>query len=166
MPTIDLAGLSAEIPENWNCQGMLTLTLPSSDPNVKPNVIVTKEFLPRPIQLNEYFDRIKDSIQKRGIKDLKIADERELVISGVRGKMMVCSWDVSSMAAMLQKENPGDQPPPNIKPGQMVKQIQVTLLKDLLAINMTASFPNDQFDVYYRPFKIFLKSMKIEDLNV
>ncbi|GEM_PF-707536 len=161
MPIIDLAGLSADIPDNWNCQGMLTLTLPSADKNVKPNVILTKEFLPREIGLQEYFERIKESIQKRGIKDLKISDERELVVSGVRGKMMVCSWDVSSMAAMLQKERPDQQPPPNIKPGQMVKQIQVTLLKDLLAINMTASFPADQFEVYYRPFQAFLKSLKI-----
>lgn len=161
MPNIDLAGLSAEIPDDWNCQGMLTLTLPSPDQNVKPNVIVTKEFLPQPIELGAYFERIKQSIVNRGIKDLKISDERELVISGVRGKLMVCSWDVSAMAAMIQKERPDQKIPDHIKPGQMVKQIQVTLLKDLLAINMTASFPADQFETYYRPFQGFLKSMKI-----
>ncbi len=161
MPNLDLVGLTAEIPENWNCQGMLTLTLPSPDKNVKPNVILTKEFLPREIPLNDYFARIKESIQKRGIKDLKISDEREIVVSGVRGKLMICQWDVSAMAAMLQKENP-QQPAPAIKPGQMVKQIQVTLLKETLAINMTASFPAEQFDVYYRPFQLFLKSMKID----
>lgn len=141
---------------------MLTLTLPSPDKNVRPNVILTKEFLPRPIELPEYFERIKESIQNRGIKDLKVSDEREIVISGVRGMMMVCSWDVSSMAAMLQKERPDQPVPQNIKPGQMVKQIQVTLLKDQLAINMTASFPSEQFEVYYRPFQMFLKSMRIE----
>lgn len=160
MPNLDLAGLTAEIPENWNCQGMLTLTLPSPDKNVKPNVILTKEFLPREIGLPEYFNRIKESIQKRGIKDLKISDEREIVVSGVRGKLMICQWDVSAMAAMLQKENPQQQAP-TIKSGQMVKQIQVTLLKALLAINMTASFPAEQFDIYYRPFQLFLKSLKI-----
>lgn len=142
---------------------MLTLTLPSPDKNVKPNVILTKEFLPRPIPLAEYFTRIKESIQKRGIKDLKISDEREIVVSGVRGKIMVCSWDVSAMAAMLQRENPEQKAPANIKPGQLVKQIQVTLLKETLAINMTASFPAEQFDVYYRPFQLFLKSMKIAE---
>jgi hypothetical protein len=162
MPTIDLSGLTADIPDNWNCQGMLTLTLPSPDKNVKPNVILTKEFLPRPIPLKDYFERIKESIQKRGIKDLKITDEREIVVSGVRGKIMICAWDVSAMAAMLQKENPQQEAPANIKEGQMVKQIQVTLLQDLLAINMTASFPADQFEVYFRPFQKFLKTLRID----
>lgn len=149
------------MPENWTCQGMLTLTLPSPDKNVRPNVILTKEFLPRPIALPEYFQKIKESIQNRGIKDLKISDEREIVISGVRGKMMICSWDVSAMAQMLQKERPEQKVPEHIKPGQMVKQIQVTLLKDQLAINLTASFPSEQFEVYYRPFQLFLKSLKV-----
>jgi hypothetical protein len=159
MPTINITGLEAEIPENWSVQGMLTLTLPSPDKNVRPNVILTKEFLPRPMELNEYFGRIKESIEKRGIKDLKISDEKDLVVSGVRGKMMVCSWDVSAMAAMLGKEK--SEAIKNIKPGQQVKQIQVTLLKESLAINMTASFPSDKFDIYYRPFQLFLKSVKI-----
>lgn len=158
--SINIGGLSAEIPADWQTQGMLTLTLPSSDKNVRPNVIVTKEYLPGPMGLNEYFGRIKDSITKRGIQDLKVTDERDLAISGVKGKLMVCQWDVSAMAAMMSKENP-NQPPPNVKPGQMVKQVQVTLLKDSLAINMTASFPADQFDTYYKPFQQFLKSLKI-----
>jgi hypothetical protein len=111
------------------------------------------------MELNEYFGRIKESIEKRGIKDLKISDEKDLVVSGVRGKMMVCSWDVSAMAAMLGKEK--SEAIKNIKPGQQVKQIQVTLLKESLAINMTASFPSDKFDIYYRPFQLFLKSVKI-----
>lgn len=156
MPNINLVGLEAEIPENWNVQGMLTLTLPSPDKNVRPNVILTKEFLPRPMELNEYFNKIKESIQKRGIKDLKILDERDLAISGVRGKMLICQWDVSSMAQALGKEKAAE-----IKPGQLVKQVQVTLLKEALAINMTASFPAEKFDVYYRPFQQFLKTLKI-----
>lgn len=159
MPKINLVGLEGEIPENWQVQGMLTLTLPSPDKNVRPNVILTKEFLPKQVGLNEYFGRIKESIQKRGIKDLKISDERELVISGIRGKMMICSWDVAAMAAMFGKDK---EKLKNIKPGQIVKQIQITLLKDQTAINMTASFPSDQFDIYYRPFQQFLKSLKIE----
>ncbi len=159
MPNINIVGLEAELPENWQVQGMLTLTLPSPDKNVKPNVILTKEFLPRPIGLAEYFGRIKDSITKRGIKDLKISDEKDLAISGVRGKMMICTWDVSAMASMLGKDQ---EKLPNIKPGQMVKQIQVTLLKDQLAVNMTASFPAEKFEIYYRPFQQFLKSLKID----
>ncbi|PIR18317.1 MAG: hypothetical protein COV46_00550 [Deltaproteobacteria bacterium CG11_big_fil_rev_8_21_14_0_20_49_13] len=160
MSNINIQGLEAEIPENWQVQGMLTLTLPSPDKNVRPNIILTKELLPRPMELTEYFGRIRESIEKRGIKDLKISDEKDLVISGVRGKMMICSWDVSAMAAMLGKEK-GGAALENIKPGQQVKQIQVTLLKEQLAINMTASFPSDKFDIYYRPFQQFLKTLKI-----
>ncbi len=160
MPRIELAELAAEIPENWNVQGMLTLTLPSTDPNVKPNVIVTKEYLPKEVDLATYFGRIKESIQKRGIKDLKISDEKDIAISGIRGKMMVCSWDVSAMADMMKERAP-DKPAPNVKPGQIVKQIQVTLLKEKLAINMTASFPDEQFNDYYKPFQGFLKSLKV-----
>ena len=160
MPRIELAELTAEMPENWNVQGMLTLTLPSPDKNVKPNVIVTKEYLPQEADLGEYFSKIKESIENRGIRDLKISDEKDVVISGVRGKMMVCSWDVSAMAEIMQREHP-DQPAPEIKPGQIVKQVQVTLLKGTLAINMTASFPNEQFTEYYKPFTTFLKGLKI-----
>ena len=160
MSAIDLAGLTAEIPADWNCQGMLTLTLPSTDKRVKPNVILTKEFLPKPIDLTEYFVKIKESIQKRGIKDLKISNEKDLVVSGVRGKMMVCQWDVSQMAQVMNKDKGQDLS--HIQPGQIVKQVQVTLLKDNMAINMTASFPADQFESYYKPFQQFLKSMKID----
>jgi hypothetical protein len=160
MPKIEIGELSAEIPEGWNSQGMLTLTLPSDDPNVKPNIILTKEYLPKTVDLGQYFNRIKESIKKRGIKDLKISDEKDIAISGMRGKMMICSWDVSAMAEMMQQQNPG-QPAPSIKPGQMVKQIQVTLLKDTLAINMTASFPEEKFTDYYKPFQGFLKTLKV-----
>lgn len=160
MPRIEMAELSAETPDNWNVQGMLTLTLPSGDPNVKPNVILTKEYLPNEIDTETYFGRIKDSIIKRGIKDLKISDERDIAISGVRGKMMVCSWDVSAMAELMKQQQP-NAPAPKIRPGQIVKQVQVTLLKGTLAINMTASFPDDKFQEYYKPFQQFLKSLKV-----
>ena len=160
MPRIELAEMAAETPEDWSVQGMLTLTLPSPDPIVKPNVIITKEYLPKEVDLASYFGRIKESIKKRGIKDLKISEEKDIVISGVRGKMMVCSWDVSAMAEMLKERQP-DRPAPEIQPGQIVKQIQLTLLKEKLAINMTASFPEDKFQDYYKPFQQFLKSLKI-----
>ncbi|MFH1874210.1 MAG: hypothetical protein ABH859_03375 [Pseudomonadota bacterium] len=160
MANINLSGLTANIPDDWQVQGMLTLTLPSQDPNVKPNIILTKEYLPKASDLATYFGKIKESIQKRGIKDLKISDEKDIAISGVRGKMMVCSWDVSAMAEMMKQKNP-NAPAPNIQPGQIVKQVQVTLLKDSLAINMTASFPADKFEEYYKPFQEYLKSLKI-----
>lgn len=160
MSNIQLAELAAAIPEDWNVQGMLTLTLPSEDKNVKPNVILTKEYLPGEVDLGEYFAKIKESIQKRGIKDLKISDEKDVAISGVRGKMMICSWDVSAMAEMMRQQQP-DRPAPKVKPGQIVKQVQVTLLKKRLAINMTASFPKETFTDYYKPFQQFLKSLKI-----
>ncbi|MBI4124880.1 MAG: hypothetical protein HY466_02980 [Deltaproteobacteria bacterium] len=160
MPKIDLSGLAADLPQDWSCQGMLTLTLPSPDKRVKPNVILTKEFLPKAMELADYFGKIKESILKRGIQDMKISNEKDIVVSGVRGKMMVCQWDVSQMAKMMGQQK-GQPPPPNIPEGQMVKQVQVTLLKDNLAINMTASFPADQFETYYKPFQEFLKSIKI-----
>jgi len=160
MSQISIGELSADIPEDWNVQGMLTLTLPSSDPNVKPNVILTKEYLPKPIDLAAYFGRIKESIKNRGIKDLKITDEKDIAISGMRGKMMLCSWDVAAMAEMLKQQNPNQQAP-DVQPGQRVKQIQVTLLKDTLAINMTASFPEDKFQEYYKPFQAFLKNLRV-----
>lgn len=160
MPHIEIGGLTAEIPETWQVQGMLTITLPSPDPNVKPNVILTKEYLPKDVDLASYFGRIKDSIQKRGIKDLKISDEKDIAISGVRGKLMVCSWDVSAMAEMMKQKQP-NRPAPPIKPGQIVKQVQVTLLKERLAINMTASFPAERFEEFYKPFQLFLKSLRI-----
>ncbi|MDP2600853.1 MAG: hypothetical protein Q8P84_09015 [Deltaproteobacteria bacterium] len=160
MQAIDLAGLTAAIPDDWSCQGMLTLTLPSPDKKVKPNVILTKEFLPKPVELSDYFAKIKESIQKRGIKDLKISSEKDLVVSGVRGKMMVCQWDVAQMAQMMGNQKGQDIS--HIKEGQFVKQVQVTLLKGQMAVNMTASFPADQFETFYKPFQEFLKSMKID----
>lgn len=160
MPHIEMAEFSADTPENWNVQGMLTLTLPSDDPNVKPNVIVTKEYLPKDTDLTAYFGKIKESIVNRGIKDLKISDEKDIAISGIRGKMMICSWDVSAMAELMKQRQP-NSPAPNIKPGQIVKQVQVTPLKETLAINMTASFPDEKFSDYYKPFQLFLKSLKV-----
>lgn len=159
MSIIELSGLKAELPNDWSCQGMLTLTLPSPDKKIKPNVILTKEFLPKPVELSEYFGKIKESILKRGIQDLKISNEKDIVVSGVRGKMFVCQWDVAQMAKMMNQKQ--GEAPPQIQPGQIVKQVQVTLLKDNLAINMTASFPADQFETYYKPFQEFLKSVKI-----
>ena len=116
MGKILFSDLEFETPPNWQDQGMLTFTLPSPDKNVKPNIILTKERLPQPIPLRQYFDRIKQSIMNRGIRDFK--------------------------------------------PGQMVKQVQVTLLKDQTAVNLTGSFPADQFDIYFRPFQSFLKTIK------
>ena len=152
-----------EMPQAWQDQGMITLTIPSPDKNVKPNIILTKERLPQPIPLRQYFDRIKQSIQKRGIKDFKITDEREIIVAGVQGLQMVCMWDVSAMKQMLAAQQQPGQPVPDIKPGQVVKQVQVTLLKDLMALNLTGSFPADQFDLYFRPFQNFLKTIKFID---
>jgi len=158
MGKIILNGLEAEVPQTWQDQGMLTFTIPSPDKNVKPNIILTKEILPQTLDLKEYFQKIKESIVKRGIRDFKITDERELIVAGTRAMQMICTWDVSAMKQMLSA---GGGPVPDIKPGQMVKQVQVTLLKGQTAINLTGSFPAEQFDIYYRPFQNFLKTLKI-----
>lgn len=151
-----------ETPPTWQDQGMMTFTLPSPDKNVKPNIILTKERLAQPVTLRNYFDKIKQSIQKRGIKDFKIVEEREIIVAGVKGIQMICMWDVSAMKQMLaaQQGGGGAQPQPEIKPGQVVKQVQLTLLKDQTALNLTGSFPADQFDLYYRPFQNFLKTIR------
>ncbi len=163
MGKILLSDIEFDTPANWQDQGMMTFTLPSSDKNVKPNIILTKERLAQPIPLKDYFDRIKQSIMGRGIRDFKITDEREIILAGAKGIQMICTWDVSAMKQMLAaqqaQQSPG-QPMPEIKPGQVVKQVQVTLMKDLTAVNLTGSFPADQFDLYYRPFQNFLKTIR------
>lgn len=160
MGKIIVNDIEFEIPANWQDQGMMTFTIPSPDKNVKPNIIMTKERLPQPIPLRQYFDRIKQSITNRGIRDFQVNDEREVVVAGVQGIQMVCTWDVSAMKQMLAAQQPAGSPPPDIKPGQIVKQVQLTLMKDLLALNLTGSFPADQFDIYFRPFQNFLKTLK------
>ncbi len=155
-----LNDLELEIPVNWQDQGMMTFTLPSADKSVKPNIILTKERLAQPIPLKQYFERIKQSIVNRGIRDFKVTDEREIIIAGVKGIQMVCTWDVSAMKQMLATQQGPGQPPVEIKPGQIVKQVQVTLMKDQTAVNLTGSFPADQFDIYFRPFQNFLKTIK------
>lgn len=158
MGSYQLNNLNFEIPSNWQDQGMLTFTLPSADANVKPNVILTKERLAQPMELKDYFARIKDAVAKRGIKDFKVEDERQIEVNNVPAMLMVCTWDVSAMKQMLGQGS--QEQLENIKPGQMVKQVQVSMLKDDLAVNMTASFPAEQFDLYFRPFQQFLGSIK------
>ncbi len=154
MGTYSLNDLQFEVPANWQDQGMLTFTLPSSDKNVKPNVILTKERLAQEISLKDYFERIKQAVAKRGIKDFKVEDEREIEVNKVPAMLMVCSWDVSAMKQMLGQ---GQQDQlEKLQPGQIVKQVQVSLINNGVAVNMTASFPADQFDLYFRPFKQFL----------
>lgn len=160
MGKIIINDIEFEIPANWQDQGMITFTIPSPDKNVKPNIIMTKERLPQAIPLREYFDRIKQSIMSRGIRDFQITDEREVAMAGVQGIQMICTWDVSAMKQMLAAQQPPGTPLPEIKPGQVVKQVQLTLMKDLLALNLTGSFPADQFDLYYRPFQNFLKTIR------
>jgi hypothetical protein len=154
MSNYKLSTLEFEVPANWQDQGMLTFTLPSADKNVKPNVILTKERLAQDVSLEDYFERIKQAVAKRGIKDFKVEDERQIEVNSVPAMLMVCSWDVSAMKQMLGQ---GQQEQlKNVKPGQIVKQVQVSLIKEGVAVNMTASFPAEQFDIYFRPFKQFL----------
>ncbi|MDO8461660.1 MAG: DcrB-related protein [Deltaproteobacteria bacterium] len=162
MPKIDLAGLEVTLPENWQIQGMVTLTLPSPDPKVKPNIILTREKLPQPMTLDVYFQKIKEAISRRGIKDFKVLQENRMTVGGVPAIQMICVWDVGAMKAMMGPSS--GPPPPKNQPPQLVKQIQVTLLReDMTAVNLTASFPSDQFDLYNRPFQTFLKTLKFQE---
>ena len=54
MSKLLLCDLELDVPANWKDQGMVTLTLPSTDKNIRPNIIVTKERLPQQIDLEAY----------------------------------------------------------------------------------------------------------------
>ena len=157
MGKIVMNDLEFETPANWQDQGMVTLTIPSTDKNVRPNIIITKERLAQPTDLPTYFAKIKEAVKARGIQTFKILDERDLQVGGLPAKQMVCSWDLEAMKQML---GPNAEALKNIKPGQKVQQIQVSFLKDDVAVNLTASFPAEQFEIYSRPFQKFLGSIK------
>lgn len=156
MGKLVLNDLEMDIPGNWKDQGMVTLTLPSTDKNVRPNIIVTKERLTQPVDLKTYFEKIKQSVVSRGIQSFEIMEEFEFDAGGIPAMQMVCRWDLSAMKNMA---GPG-QNFDHIQPGQMVQQIQVSLIKDDQALNFTASFPADQFELYSRPFDKFVRSVK------
>ena len=65
MAKLFLSDLEVELPANWQDQGMITLTIPSTDKNVRPNVILTKERLNQPVDLQTYFSKIKESDSKK-----------------------------------------------------------------------------------------------------
>jgi len=155
MPKLTLCDMELEVPNNWKDQGMVTLTLPSTDKKVRPNIIVTKERLAQPVELAQYFEKIKQSVQARGIKSFEIVDEFELEVGGIPAMEMVCRWDLSAMKEMAGASQKLD----HIKEGQMVQQIQVSLIKDDYAVNFTASFPAEQFSIYERPFDKFVSSI-------
>lgn len=157
MSKVVLTDLEFEVPPNWQDQGMVTLTIPSTDKNVRPNIIITKERLAQPVDLQSYFAKIKEAVQARGIQTFQILDEREIKVGGLPAMQMVCSWDLEAMKQML-----GDNPDAlkNIQPGQKVQQIQVSFIKGDVAVNLTASFPAEQFEIYSRPFQKFLATIK------
>lgn len=157
MPRIGLSDFEVDLPESWTDQGMITLTMPSTDKSVRPNIIVTKEKLQAPVELNAYFEKIKQSVSARGIDSFKILSEKDVFLSGQPAKMMVCTWDLSSMKKMMGPQGGNLD---HIKAGQMVQQIQVSCIKGEVAINLTASFPADQFQLYTRPFQKFIESFK------
>lgn len=157
MAKVSMSDFEVELPSNWQDQGMVTVTLPSTDKKVRPNIIITKERLQSPVDLAAYFEKIKTSVQARGIDSFKILDERDTALAGVPAKMMVCTWDLSAMKKMM---GPKPESFDHIKPGQMVQQIQVSCIRDDVAINLTASFPAEQFQIYSRPFQKFVEGFK------
>lgn len=157
MGKLILNDLEVELPNNWQDQGMITLTIPSTDKNVRPNVILTKERLTQAVDLPTYFNKIKEAVKARGIQSFRIMDERQITVGGLPAMQMVCQWDLAAMKQMLGNETAALQ---NVKAGQKVQQIQITILKDMVAINLTASFPGEQFEIYARPFQKFVQTMK------
>jgi hypothetical protein len=159
MSKITMSDFEVELPSNWTDQGMITLTMPSTDKNVRPNIIITKEIMQQTIELEEYFSKIKSSVQARGIESFKILSEKDVSLSGTPAKMMVCTWDLSAMKQMM---GPNGGNLDHVKEGQMVQQIQVSCIKDTVAVNLTASFPAEQFEIYSRPFQNFIKGFKFK----
>lgn len=157
MAKLTLSDLEVELPSNWQDQGMITITIPSTDKNVRPNIILTKERLNQAVDLKTYFEKIKEAVKARGIQSFKIVDERQITVGGVPAMQMVCQWDLAAMKQMLGEETAALK---TIQPGQKVQQIQITLLRDTVAINLTASFPGEQFDLYARPFQKFVQGIK------
>ena len=157
MGKVVLNDLEFDVPSNWQDQGMVTLTIPSTDKNVRPNIIITKERLAQPVDLATYFAKIKEAVKARGIQTFQILDEREISIAGLPAMQMVCAWDLAAMKQML---GPNAEVLKNIKPGQKVQQIQVSFIKGDVAVNLTASFPAEQFEIYTRPFQKFLATIK------
>lgn len=156
MGKLVMGNLELEIPGNWKDQGMVTLTLPSTDKSVRPNIIVTKERLVKDIDLETYFAKIKESVVKRGIESFEVLEEFDFEVGGIPAKQMVCRWDLSAMKKMAGPNQNFD----HIKEGQMVQQIQVSLINGEQALNFTASFPAAQFELYSRPFDKFIQSLK------
>lgn len=157
MAKVVLNDLEFEIPSSWQDQGMVTLTIPSTDKNVRPNIIITKERLAQPVDLATYFAKIKEAVKARGISTFQVLDERQISVGGVPAMQMVCSWDLEAMKQMLGTNAEALK---NIKPGQKVQQIQVSLIKNDVAVNLTASFPAEQFEIYSRPFQKFIATIK------
>jgi hypothetical protein len=156
MGKLVLNDMEMEVPANWKDQGMVTLTLPSTDKAVRPNIIVTKETLNQKVDLLTYFDKIKESVMNRGIKSFELVEEFEFEVGGVTAMQMVCRWDLSAMKEMA----PPGQNFDHINEGQMVQQVQVSLIHEDTAVNFTASFPADQYEIYSRPFDKFIQSLK------
>lgn len=152
-----MSDFEVELPSNWQDQGMITLTLPSTDKKVRPNIIITKERLAAPVDLPAYFEKIKSSVKARGIESFQILDEKDTQLSGLPAKMMVCTWDLSAMKKMMGGKAETYE---HIKEGQMVQQIQVSCIRNSVAINLTASFPAEQFQIYSRPFQKFVEAFR------
>ncbi len=157
MGKVVLNDLEFDVPANWQDQGMVTLTIPSTDKNVRPNIIITNERLTQAVDLATYFSKIKEAVKARGIQTFQILDERQMTVGGVPAMQMVCSWDLEAMKQMLGANAEALK---NIPPGQKVQQIQVSFIKGDVAVNLTASFPAEQFDLYARPFQKFLSTIK------
>ncbi len=157
MGKIVMNNFEVELPSNWKDQGMITLTMPSTDKKVRPNIIITKERLAQPVSLADYFEKIKKSVQARGVESFEILEEKDVVVGGVPAKQMICTWDLSAMKKAM---GPNAASMDHIQQGQMVQQIQVSFIKGDEAINLTASFPAEQFQIYSRPFHKFVEGFK------
>ena len=147
MQRIELGNFLALAPAEWSVQGVITVILPSPDPSVKPNIIITKENLGISISLEDYFNRAKSIILTNPFPSYQVCDERYITVGGVRAKMMVSQWNISDIRELQNYAGARFFDLPATK--RVVKQILVTTLLQDLAVNITASVPADKFDGYY-----------------
>ena len=148
--------LAFDCPRDWQDQGVMTFVLPSPDPRLNPNIIVTKERLPKRVPLDVYAQRVKGSLLRRDLPNLTLERERRIEVGDLDGIEIVCSWDVDQ----LQHPLAPPKPPPWAR-NRVVKQVLVMLMRGSTIINVTGSFPEELFDDYARSFELFVARMMI-----
>lgn len=155
MKSFRLSNLQFETPDDWGDVCQISFILPSPVPHVKPNIIVTREKLDRPIPLTVYFARVKDQVAKQGISDLQIIEEGTIEVGGVRALTITYSWNVNNLKQLLAGAAEEVQ-----QTSQPITQVYVSLIREQVAINLTSSFPTVHISLLRPLLERFLSTMQ------